>query len=488
MKVLVGYLPIESKKGIATLGQNRQFQYFSNPTFIFPLVPATAASLLKEKGYQILWKDCVAEQITEKQFVEYLKKEQPDLVAIETKTPVVNKNWKTIDNLKKIFPKTQFVLMGDHVTVFPEESLEKSKVDFIITGGNFDFQLLNLCNHISNKSQLPKGIYYRKDNKIVSTGKFELNDDLNSLPFIDRELTKCFKDYQVEYNIIEKPFAYVLSARDCWWGKCKFCVWNHTLYPTCKMRSPESMLEEIGILIKKYQVKEIFDDAGTLPTGKWLKTFCKGMIQKGYNKKIKFSCNMRFGTLKQEDYNLMKKAGFRLLKFGLESANQTTLDKLDKGIKVEDITKGCEMAKKAGLTVHLTMIIGYPWETKEQALNTYKLAKKLMHTGKADVLQSTTLVPYPGTPLWKEAKEKNQFLFNPHDYEKYDMSEIILKTPDMTPKEVKEVCNKIYKIFIHPKYVLKHLTKIKNIKDVAYTLKGAKAILGHLTDFKNENN
>ena len=46
---------------------------------------------------------------------------------------------------------------------------------------------------------------------------------------------------------------------------------------------------------------------------------------------------MRFGALEQDDYNLMKKAGFRLLKFGLESANQETLDKLNKGIKIKDI-------------------------------------------------------------------------------------------------------------------------------------------------------
>ena len=486
MKVLIGYLPLKSSKGIATLGQNRQFQYFTNPTFIFPLVPASAATLLKENGYQVLWKDSVAENIDEEKFLTYIEKHKPDLIAIETKTPAIKKNWKTINNIKEKHPEIKIAIMGDHVTVFPEESLENSKVDYVITGGNFDFQLLDLCNHLSKKTNLLKGIYYKSNNKIISTGKFELTKDLDSLPFIDRELTQCFELYQKEYNIIEYPFAYILSTRDCWWGKCKFCVWNHTLYPVCKIRSPENVLDEIGMLIEKYQVKEIFDDAGTLPVGKWLRTFCKGMIQRGYNRKIKFSCNMRFGTLKQEDYNLMKKAGFRLLKFGLESGNQETLDKLDKGIKVEDIEQGCAMATKAGLTVHLTMIVGYEWETKKQALNTYKLAKKLMHTGQAHVLQSTTLVPYPGTPLWDLAKKNNSFLFDPFDYEKYDMSQIILKTPDMTPEQVQGVCNKIYKIFIHPRYVLNHLKKIKNIKDVTYTLKGAKAIVGHLTDFKED--
>jgi len=484
MKILVGYLPLKSEKGIATLGQNRQFQYFSNATFIFPLVPASAATLLKKHNYQILWKDSIAEHLDEEQFLEYLKQEQPDLIAVETKTPAIKKNWKTINKIKETFPEIKIVLMGDHPTVLPEESLNYSKADYIITGGNYDFMLLSLANHLKNNEQLPKGIYYKEDDEIKNTGKFELNNNLDELPFIDREITKCFIDYQKEYNIKVRPFAYILSARDCWWGKCKFCVWNHTLYPQCKIRSPENVLDEIGELINKYKVKEIFDDAGTLPTGNWLKTFCKGMIERGYNKKITFSCNMRFGILKQEDYNLMKKANFRLLKFGLESANQETLDKLNKGIKVEDIKQGCEMAKKAGLTVHLTMIIGYPWETKAQALNTYNLAKKLMLSGKADVLQSTILVPYPGTPLWYEAKEKEQFLIDPKDYEAYDMSKIILKTPDMSPEQVKNICNQIYRIFINPKYIYQHLKKIKSFEDIKYTLNGTKAILGHLVDFK----
>lgn len=42
---------------------------------------------------------------------------------------------------------------------------------------------------------------------------------------------------------------------------------------------------------------------------------------------------MRFGSVNEEEYRLMKKAGFRFLLFGLESASQITLDKLKKEIK-----------------------------------------------------------------------------------------------------------------------------------------------------------
>ncbi|MBU2633715.1 MAG: B12-binding domain-containing radical SAM protein [Nanoarchaeota archaeon] len=484
MKILIGYPPASNKKGTPLLSQNRQFQYFNNPTYIFPIIPAYAATLLKNNNYKVIWKDAIAENTNKKEFFEYLRRESPDLFMFETKTPIIQEHWKTINEIKNKFPEIKIAIAGDHVTALPSESLKNSKVDYVITGGDFDFSLLELCDHLTKKTKLPKGIYYKEKNKIKNTGKFELNHNLDELPLIDRKLTR-WHQYQKEYNIKVRPFMYIMSGRDCWYGKCKFCAWP-VIFPKFRLRSVKSVVDEIGNLIEKYGVKEIFDDAGTFPTGAWLKDFCNEIIKRKYHKKITISCNMRFNALNLEEYQLMKKANFRLLKFGLESANQGTLDKLNKNINIKDIVKGCKLAKKAGLTVHLTMIIGHPWETKKEALKTFNLAKKLMTSGLADVLQSTVIVPYPGTPLWKEAIKKKWFRFNPNNYKRYDMSEPVLKTVDMSPEEVMQTCNKVYKIFISPKYIYQHIKRINSLNDVKYTLNGVKAIFGHMKDFSRK--
>lgn len=480
MKILIGYPPTKSAKGVALLSQNRQFQWFSNPSYLFPVILGSAATLLKKNGNEVIWIDCVAEKISWDDFLKIIEKENPDLFAFETKTPVVKQHWKIIDVLKKKFPKMKIVLMGDHVTSFPKESMENSKVDFVIQGGDYDFALAELAGWIEKKGKVPKGIYYRKGKKIFGS-QFELKHNLDEAPFIDRELTK-WRNYQQEYNISRKPYFYIMSGRDCWWGKCTFCSWPR-MFPRFRVRSVENVLDEIGMLIEKYNAREIFDDSGTLATGEWLKELCRGLIERGYNKKIKYSCNMRFGVLKDEDYIFMKRAGFRLLKFGLESGNQETLDKLNKGIKVKDILEGCEMAHRAGLTVHLTMIVGYPWERKEDAMRTFVLAKKLMQSGKADLLQATVLIPYPGTDLWKEAKKNNWLLFSETDYDRYDMREPVLKTKDSEAGEIAGICGKIYTIFLTPKYVLMRFLNMRNFDDFMLNLRGVKAVFGHLKDF-----
>lgn len=481
MKILIGYPPTESEKGTALLSQNRQFQWFSNPTSMFPVILGSAATLLKSQGNDILWVDCIAEKINLEKFFEIIEQEKPNLFAFETKTPVIKQHWKLIDELKEKFPEMRIAVMGDHVTSFPEETIDNSKADFVLKGGDYDFLLGELVDFLRKRGKAPEGVIFRGKTKIIDSGNFKLKHNLDDLPFIDRELTK-WQLYEKEYNLQGKPFFYIMSGRDCWWGKCKFCAWPR-LFPAFRVRSVKNVLDEIGMLIEKYDAEEIFDDSGTLMTGKWLKDLCEGLIERGYSEKIKYSCNMRFNALNQEEYDLMKKAGFRLLKFGLESANQDTLDRLNKGIKVENIFQGCSMAKKAGLTVHLTMIVGYPWETKEDALKTFELAKMLMQTGSADLLQATVLIPYPGTPLWKEAKENNWFLFNPQEYERYDMREPVLKTKDSDAGDIAEICGKIYTIFLTPSYVFQRMKNVKNFNDLTYNFKGVRAVFGHLKDF-----
>ena len=479
MKIFISFPPLKGK-GCPMLGQNRQFQWFHNPSYIYPMVPAQAATVLKKEGHNVIWNDCIAENWDYDRFINFFKQESPDLIAIETKTPVIKQHWKIVDELKMINPRCLIVLMGDHITALPEESMKNCNVDYCITGGDYDFLLLNIVRNLENKEVLESGIWYRKGKDILNTGPFELNHDLNSLPFIDRDLTK----WQLYGERLYKrtPFTYTMVGRDCPWARCKFCSWT-TLYPKFRTRSPESLLDEIGMLIDRYKIGEIFDDTGTLPAGKWLDKFCYGMIERGYNKKIYFSCNFRFDYLKRERAKLMKRAGFRLLKLGLESASNETLKRLNKGSTVEDIIEGAKIAKEAGLTVHLTMMVGYPWETRKDMYNTFNLAKHLMLKGYADMLQSTIVMPYPGTPLYKEAIENGWLRVRTDDYERFDMREPILKTKDTKPEEIMQICDAIYRIFLHPRFILNHLLKVKDFEYIGYLFRGIKPVLGHIRDF-----
>ncbi|MCK9603528.1 MAG: B12-binding domain-containing radical SAM protein [Candidatus Omnitrophica bacterium] len=490
MKILLTYPPLSSQKGIPLLSQNRQFQFFKEPTYIYPVVPATAATLLKVAGHQVIWLDGIAQNLNYDKFLEIVDKEAPDLIAFETKTPVIKQHWKIIDDIKARFPQGKgpdVVLFGDHVTALPEESFYNSKVDFVLTGGDYDFLLLNLCNALkseagSRKSEvtgLEPGIYYREDGHIQNTGKFQLNHDLNSLPPIDRDLTQ-WKLYAFKNgNYKRTPGTYIMSGRDCWWGKCTFCSWP-TLYPEFRSRSVENVLNEIGLLVEKHCVREIMDDSGSFPAGAWLENFCNGIIQRGYHKKVYLDCNMRFGALSYEDFALMKKANFRLLLFGLESASQKTLDRINKNLKVDRIIEDCKAAARAGLFPHITIMFGYPWESYEDALETLKLGSWLLKKGYAYTMQATMVVPYPGTPLFEECKREGWL--RTLNWEDYDMKQPVMQTgiPD---DKIMELVQGMYKVSFEPEFILRKLFSVRDIYDLKYSFRAAEKVLGHILDF-----
>jgi len=321
-KIFISYPPLENPKGTAFLSQNRQFQWTNTGNVIYPIIPAYGATLLAKNGYEVYWDDAIAKRQSYNDWLENIIKQKPDLIFIETKTPVVKKHWQIINDLKQKsleIEKWKLVicLMGDHVTALPQESLQNSQVDYVLTGGDYDFMMLNLANHLTKKEKLQPGFWYRQksnhtSNKLTSdkltsdnldnSGPFALkHHNLDDLPIIDRDLTQWQLYSKNNTNYKYTPGSYIMSGRDCWWGKCTFCSWV-TLYPhgTFRSHSPEFIIKEIKNLVNNYGVKEIFDDAGTLPIGPWLQKFCQLMIDTGLNKKVTLGCNMRFGALNQD--------------------------------------------------------------------------------------------------------------------------------------------------------------------------------------------
>lgn len=480
MRIAIAYPPLKSDKGVALLSQNRQFQWFSRPTYIFPVVPATAATMLAKAGHEVLFLDGIAREMSSEEFEEQLWQFNPDLVVIETKTPVVKRHWKWISEAKKSH-NAKIAIVGDHVTAMPAETMSSSPVDYILTGGDWDFLLKNIVEVNFDPSKFESGIWYREGEEVKSTGPFKLDHDLNSAPWIDRDLVHWELYAKKNGNFRRTPGTYIMSGRDCWHAKCTFCSWT-TLYPTYRTRDPIDVVNEIEMLVEKFGIKELMDDSGSLPVGKWLETFCEEIIRRGLNRRLRIDCNMRFGRLTLDDYKLMRKAGFRLVLFGVESANQTTLDRFVKALKVEDVEKGAKWASEAGLDVHLTFMFGHAWEGPEEIANTVKLARSLLAKGYASTLQCTLTIPYPGTPLFKELEASGGL--NTLDWDEYDMRRAITKTPLASEDEIKCAIQEVYRGFLQPRALWHRLTSTRTLFDFGFYYRGLRSLIGHLSDFK----
>ena len=152
MKTAVLYPPFRKDGELPLLTQNRHLKFSKTlEVRIFPLVPGHLATNLKHLGHEVLWLDGINRRMSDEEYEKHLDDFKPEIVFLETKAPVVKRHWKYIEELKAKYPGIKTVLMGDHVSYFPEESILNSQTDYVITGGDYDIVGRNLVQHLAGK-------------------------------------------------------------------------------------------------------------------------------------------------------------------------------------------------------------------------------------------------------------------------------------------------------------------------------------------------
>ena len=101
----------------------------------------------------------------------------------------------------------------------------------------------------------------------------------------------------------------------------------------------------------------------------------------------------------------MRANGLRLLLVGYESGNQKILHNIKKGLLVDVARRFAKDCHELGIIVHGTFILGLPGETRETIQETLQFAKDV----NPRTLQVSLAAPYPGTFLYKQAKENGWF-------------------------------------------------------------------------------
>jgi len=435
MRIAISYPPIRNRHGqLAMVPQNRNVQFFAKPNFLLGVVQAQAATWLKQSGHEVLWDDGSAQLKTLDQWFDDLVRWRPDLVVFESTTPVMKFYWRQVDRLKEALPRALVVMSGYHSMRQPAESLRNCACDLVLTSNHVDFVLRRLATEIEEnarwrESTKLEGLVIRQDDgSFRSTGHYRQVEPLDEAPDIDRDLVQ-WRNYAYENgNFLNTPGTYATSViRDCTFGKCTFCRYNGPEM-TFSTRSVGRSLDEYQRLIEDYRVREIFDDSGVWYRGEQARTFARGIIDRGLHRRgAYFGFNTRFGYLDEETVALLAAANFRFVLLGMESGSDETLRRLDKGYSIDAVEQNLRVLTKYGLHPHITIMVGYYWESAEMLAQTVRTVKRLMRAGLARTLQVTICVPLDFTPYHLECLREGVLLTD--DYDDFDMSKVIVRTP-----------------------------------------------------------
>nr|VFK28823.1 MAG: magnesium-protoporphyrin IX monomethyl ester (oxidative) cyclase [Candidatus Kentron sp. MB]VFK33965.1 MAG: magnesium-protoporphyrin IX monomethyl ester (oxidative) cyclase [Candidatus Kentron sp. MB]VFK76528.1 MAG: magnesium-protoporphyrin IX monomethyl ester (oxidative) cyclase [Candidatus Kentron sp. MB] len=334
-----------------------------------------------------------------------IDKKKPDLIGIGCCfTGYFGEALEVAAVLKQFYPSVPIVMGGAHATLVAKEILQdNSYVDFIIRNeGEITLEQLVRALRGELTMESVDGLSFRApDNSIVENPPRKFISDLDTLPIPDRGFVDMehYKKYsgKLFYFAKKRPIATIMTSRGCPY-ECVFCCTKNIWRRKYRARGLEQVFKEIEILVSEYGIREIciLDDQFIMKKDR-IYEFCDYFIDRKLN--ISFSNVAGISAWLADDDNLldkMRKAGFYKITIPIESGNQETIKFIRKPINLEKVSKLISKANRLGYWTGAFFIIGFPYETREQIMETVDFA----YNSELDFAHFFVAQPYIGTELY----------------------------------------------------------------------------------------
>lgn len=281
--------------------------------------------------------------------------------------------------LKEKHPET-FTVIGGSFLNYIDYRADKLllNLDFIdgIILYEGEIPLLSLINSKKGQSAIntvPNLVYRGKG------GQIKRNNIISPLD-INRMPAPSFDGIPLDLYLSPEPILPVIGSRGCYWGKCAFCNIPYGTKGCYKYeaKKPEKFVDELISLNQTYNCRH-FDLCDEAVSPKWAERVCEILEEKNQKFTFKFLARFEKG-FSSSLCRKMKKNGFNFVLFGLESANNRVLSKMNKGTNKDTIKSVLENFANAQILTHSSLLFNFPTETPEEALETIDFAFKNMQS------------------------------------------------------------------------------------------------------------
>jgi radical SAM superfamily enzyme YgiQ (UPF0313 family) len=374
---------------------------------LFPPIEMLYLAAIARSWHQseVLLLDAIAENVNEKEVESSIRDFDPDVIVCITGFEIFESDIRLINTFKKKFTEKIFVVFGHYPTHFPAETLHYSGADYVLEGEP-DINFSSLLDHLSGKIAREEmvGVFYNGTDGNIrikhGAGRIKKPDEL---PIPAHDLLKINL-----YNepFLSKPFGLIQSARGCPYS-CNFCVRSYG--SRLALRSPESIIEEIKMLVTLHKIKSLrFIDDTFTATSKRVIRFCKLLLENEI--RLQWTCLSRPDTLDEEMISWMKKAGCVRVYIGIESGSQKILDIINKQIDLVQGLDNIRLLQKYGIETSAFFMVGYPEET----VSDFKLSMEFARKARFDYVIPFKFTAYPGTLYYDQNKDKVDFNLFPY--------------------------------------------------------------------------
>ncbi|MBN1946439.1 MAG: B12-binding domain-containing radical SAM protein [Bradymonadales bacterium] len=323
--------------------------------------------------------------------------QRPEILGITLYTETALTAYRILEELG---PRPQMIVAagGPHATAVPEEALQHG-FDLVVRGEG-EQTLVELVAALRNKVDLSTvaGLTFRDpDGTIRSTPDRPRIAELDQLasPSTVHELFR--RDWYVQPERPGALSASLITSRGCP-GRCIFCS-NFITGRRYRFHSTERVLQEMQDWQRWEGSATYFfhDDAFATHRARLL-ALCQGMERLPF--RPHWLCETRADQIDVERATAMARAGCTAVIIGIESGDPVVLERIGKGITLDEAESALRVVKEAGLRTQANFMLGFPDETTKQLDNTLGFMQRI--AGLVDGFSSMGIVvPYPGTPLYE---------------------------------------------------------------------------------------
>jgi len=435
-----------TKKKIALIELNEQLWkpgVFLRHSSVEPLGIEYIGAIAREEGWEV--KIIQQRDKSDEEILRMIIDFSPEIVGFSVLTYNYPASVSLAKKIKKQISKTLIVFGGYHPSACPE-IVKEDAIDFVIIGeGEESFrEFINNFDSLSSNLNNIEGLAYYDGSLYINKPRQRI-ENLDSLPLPLREFN-ILKDCKIQGLNFPPPskqkfVAQILYSRGCPYN-CTFCCSPFLFGRKVYFRHPENVVNEMQELIENFGTNYFYFADLTFNVNKQkVITLCREIKKRKLD--INWFCMCRVDNIDEELLKNMKEAGCSRIGFGIDSLLEKTLRKIKplQNISLDLIRNTLEICDSIGIITRAFIIIGYPWENREDISEAEEILRRLP----IDELRIGLLTPLPGSIIYNEFKKKGLIITN--DLFRYTTDEYIIKNTYLSSKEILEIRQNIFRRF-----------------------------------------
>ncbi|HJN75947.1 MAG TPA: radical SAM protein [Myxococcota bacterium] len=351
-----------------------------------PLGLAYLAAELIRCGRAVQILDAYAQGSSWAEFEAEIRRRRPRVLGLGAMTPVSDVAYRAA-SLARPFVET-IVLGGPHATAVREQVFEECPdIDHLVIGEGEEV-VVPYLDWLASGGPPPPGVMTRDV-------LFEEHEPVRAVEDIARPARDLLPQGGYRYLMATRPgFATMITSRGCPF-RCSFCD-KSVSGSRWRARSATDVVDEMEDLARSgVGFVNFYDDNFTLH-GRRVREICEDILRRGLD--LEWKCEGRVDGVDAETLRLMRRAGCRVVAYGVESGNAETLELLRKDVSIEAVRAAFSATRAAGIRPLAYIILGAPGEGREDVRRTIRFAREIG----ADYVQFSSLVAFPGTPLFED--------------------------------------------------------------------------------------